>query len=82
MFDADLSNPQTRWLPGLFEAEPDTLRRQLDESRGPADQRLKFAEYAAHLTEAVPNQCPGLASGVVAVASGHVHERAEWLAAL
>ena len=32
MFDADLSNPQTRWLPGLFEAEPDTLRRQLDEA--------------------------------------------------
>jgi hypothetical protein len=52
MFDADLSNPQTRWLPVLFEAQPDTLRRQLDESRGPADQRLNFAEHAPHLTEA------------------------------
>lgn len=52
MFDADLRNPQTRRLPGLFEAQADTLRRQLDESRGPADQRLKFAEYAPHLTEA------------------------------
>jgi len=52
MFDADLRNPQTRRFPGLFDAQPDTLRRQLDESRGPADQRLKFAEYAPHLTEA------------------------------
>jgi hypothetical protein len=28
MFDADLSNPQTHRLPGLFGAELDTLRRQ------------------------------------------------------
>jgi hypothetical protein len=51
----------------------------------PCDTEL-FRRYAgfrlwAEAADGGTNQCPGLVSGVVAVASGEVDERAEWRAA-